>query len=99
MATQVFALCCVLILFVSMASMAWVNIVASTSGPFGWLHKIPMPEWLAKPLFKCSKCVSGQWMLWLQITLYRSLPWEFIILNTLVAIFITWQIDKLQSHF
>ena len=34
------------------------------SKPFDWLE-LHLPEWLFKPLIGCSKCVAGQWALWL----------------------------------
>jgi hypothetical protein len=47
---------------------------------FNYLERI-LPLWLFKPLIGCSKCVAGQWSLWLFLFLYSYSSWQSIIIH------------------
>ena len=48
-------------------------ILTQEDKPFGFLKKLPLPEWIAKPLYKCQICASGQWALWTGILYHKIL--------------------------
>lgn len=34
-----------------------------------WLNKFNLPDWIMKPLIRCSYCIAGQWALWTYLIL------------------------------
>ena len=57
-------------ILLSIAAVCYTDILTADNmilhKPYLWLEK-HLPEWLFYPVIYCSKCVSGQWALWLYI--------------------------------
>jgi len=54
-------------LYMAIVAFVYADLLTDGSHIFGWLYSTMekySPEWLFLPVIGCSKCVSGQMMLW-----------------------------------
>ena len=90
---------------ISMAAGAWSQVLTQEGHVFSFVRKVPMSSFIAKPLYSCWICVSGQWALWFQIIFLcnaGSIDIVTIFISTigiLVTMFVSWQVSKIQAHF
>ena len=47
-----------------LAAFGWVQKVSEEGNLFGFIRKFNLPEFIKKPLYKCTGCVGGQMALW-----------------------------------
>lgn len=57
----------IFLLLCPFAAFGWVQKVSEEGNLFGFIRKFNLPEFIKKPLYKCTGCVGGQMALWVYV--------------------------------